>query len=60
MFAFGTFSTHKALTLRRSKVPLWHTRVGKGLRVLNKGLKYPLTIKYISMTLSGMSKSSEK
>lgn len=29
------------------------------LRDLNKGLKCPLTVKYISMTLSGMSKSSE-
>lgn len=36
------------------------TRVGEGLMGLNKGLKCPLTVKYISVMLSGMSKSSEK
>lgn len=58
-FAFRTFSIHVLIKLKRSEVPFWHRRGMEGLRGLNKGLKCPLTVKYIPMTLCGMSKSSE-
>lgn len=58
-FAFRTFSIHVSIKLKRSEVPFWHRRGMEGLRGLNKGLKCPLTVKYIPMTLCGMSKSSE-
>lgn len=58
----GLHSGHSVLTqstLKGQKY-LCGTRVGEGLMGLNKGLKCPLTVKYISVMLSGMSKSSEK
>lgn len=61
----GLHSGHSVLTqstLKGQKYPCG-TRVdggGEGLMGLNKGLKCPLTVKYISVMLSGMSKSSEK
>lgn len=54
-------SGHSVLTrstLKGQKY-LCGTRVREGLMGLNKGLKCPLTVKYISVMLSGMSKSAE-
>lgn len=59
----GLHSGHSVLTCSTSAEEVNSTilaqKGGKGFRSLNKGLKCPLTVKYISMTLSGMSKSSE-